>query len=260
MNIDLQDVWKRNGFLLVKGLFSPEEVTGLQSWVQEIADWPVDATRWMHHHEETASGPKLARTENFIPFHDGLRSLLTAGTLNETLADLFGEPVVVYKEKINYKFPGGGGYAAHQDAPAYEFVKDHITCSIPVDRATVENGCLFFSPGLHGQGLIDLDERGCIGEETAAEMEWIPCPAEPGDVLFFSSYAPHYSPPNKSAEPRRSIYVTYNAISAGDFREAYYADKRQALAAADAQGDTKSARISKIAHFQGTIIKNGEQT
>lgn len=30
------------------------------------------------------------------------------------VASVFGKPVTLYKEKINYKLPGGGGYRAHQ--------------------------------------------------------------------------------------------------------------------------------------------------
>ena len=93
-----------------------------------------------------------------------------------------------------------------------------------------ENGCLFFSPSRHREGLIALDDRGCITSEVAASMEWEPVPTEPGDVLFFSSYAPHKSPPNGTDQSRRAIYLTYNALSEGDFRQQYYDDKRKAFA------------------------------
>ena len=38
------------------------------------------------------------------------------GRVIEAVGELLGEPAVLYKEKINYKYPGGGGYAAHQEA------------------------------------------------------------------------------------------------------------------------------------------------
>ena len=52
------------------------------------------------------------------------------------LAQLFGEAAVVMKEKLNYKHPGGGGYAPHQDFAAYDFGSTHITCAIAIDAAT----------------------------------------------------------------------------------------------------------------------------
>ena len=37
-----------------------------------------------------------------------------------------------------------------------------------------------------------------------------------GDAIFFDSFIPHRSYPNSTEEPRRVLYVTYNAASAGD--------------------------------------------
>jgi hypothetical protein len=76
---------------------------------------------------------------------------------------------------------------------------------------------------------------------------------EPGEALFFSSYAPHKSPPNRSDQPRRTLYLTYNALAEGDLRKAYYEDKRQSLAARTRAGE--KARISKIGHFAGIPVE-----
>ena len=138
--------------------------------------------------------------------------------------------------------------------PAYEFIKQHVTCLVTVDSMNEQNGCLYFSNGRHQEGLIALDERGCIDVDAAAAMEWSPVPMEPGDVLFFSSYAPHMSPPNQSDSPRRAVYLTYNAAEEGDFREQYYADKRAAFAKYKLSGSDKAGQISKIGHFQGRTV------
>src|SRR5215218_5094803 len=64
---------------------------------------------------------------------------------------------------------------------------------------------------------------------TAEEMKSFslaPVPTEPGDVLFFDSYAPHASKPNMTDRPRRILYLTYNAEAEGDHRARYFAEKR----------------------------------
>ena len=181
---------------------------------------------------------------------------MTTGKVCEVVSELMAEPAVLYKEKINYKYPGGGGYAAHQDALAYEFVDFHITSLISVDPATPESGCLYFTPGRHQEGFIALDEKGCVSPETAASMAWIAVPTAPGDILLFGSYIPHKSPANRSNEPRRIIYLTYNAKSQGDWREKYYDDKRQAFSQYAKDGSKRDKQISKIAHFQGKVVNN----
>lgn len=246
--------WTSRGFLRVPGFLSETERVDLQRWVEEVAAWPDNDDAWMHHREHTPAGPRLSRSENFVPYHDGMRALLTEGRLVDMVGELLGESAVLYKEKINYKYPGGGGYAAHQDAPAYEFVDLHITCLLAVDDATPENGCLFFAPGRHVDGLLELDEVGCIDPAVATTLTWEPAELAAGDALFFSSYAPHHSPPNETDTPRRAVYLTYNALAEGDLHDAYYRDKRAAFAAAQASGEQAATHISKIGHFRGTTV------
>ncbi len=246
--------WEAAGFLKLSGFLAPIEIAKLRQWIEEIGSWPAESGKWMHHFEQTPFGARLARTEYLIAYHQEIRQFLTKGRIPETAGELLGEPVLLYKEKINYKYPGGGGYTAHQDAPAYEFVKSHITCSIAIDAATPENGCLFFAGGLHRDGLLPLDDKGCLAPDFAATLNWEPVPMQPGDALFFSSYAPHKSPPNGTEQPRRTLYLTYNALAEGDLREAYYADKRRSLAAAEQAGGGK-LQISKIGHFDGQPVE-----
>ena len=42
----------------------------------------------------------------------------------------------------------------------------------------------------------------------------------------FDSYIPHRSGPNRSEQPRRALYITYNRASEGSYREKYYRCKR----------------------------------
>ena len=132
----------------------------IMSWVSEVQSWD-DSGEWLHYREMTDHGPKLCRTENFIPYHEGLRSLLTNGPVATMAGQLLGEPALLYKEKINYKLVGGAGFRPHQDAPAYPFVDRTISVMIAVDKSTMENGCLEVVSGQH-QELLPVDDRGCI--------------------------------------------------------------------------------------------------
>ena len=170
------------------------------------------------------------------------------------LADLFGEPCVLFKEKINYKFPGGGGFAPHQDATAYRFVDHHISCMVPLDPATPESGCLYVAPGFD-RGQMPTDERGRIESAHAATLDWEPVPLQPGGLLFFDSYAPHYSDTNTTTRPRRAAYLTYNAASRGDFRDRYYADKRAEFESAGGDFSGERVRISISDDFLGRPVQ-----
>ena len=166
----------------------------------------------------------------------------------DTASALLGEPAVLYKEKINYKLPGGAGYAAHQDAPAYRFVGTHVSCMVAIDDATVDNGCLEVASGQHAE-LLPTDDDGCVRHEVAAALPWRSVELGAGQTLWFHSRTPHRSGPNTSGAPRRALYPTYNAAAEGDLRDDYYRQKRQEFAEHEASRDR--VQVSLIGDFQG---------
>ncbi len=238
-----------HGWVRGSGVVPADE---LRAWVDEVAAWPDGGGGWLHHRELTDAGPQLCRTEGFVPFHDGLRTLLTTGPMLEAASALLGEPAVLYKEKINYKLPGGAGYAPHQDAPAYRVVQTHVSCLVAVDDALVGNGCLEVVSGCH-QELLPTDDAGCIRGDVAASLTWAPVEVRAGDVLWFHSRTPHRSGPNLGPTPRRALYPTYNALAEGDLRAAYYEQKRAELAAAGDDGER--VPVSLIGDFQGRPVR-----
>ncbi len=234
-----------HGWLLLDDLLEVD-VDRLQHEVDAIASWSGDG-EWLHHHELTDEGPKLARTENFTPRSALMAHLLTDSAISEVASDLLGEPALLYKEKINYKLVGGAGFSPHQDKPAYPFVEQVLSVMVAVDDATEANGCLFVASGQHHH-LLDQDERGCLTAAVVDELIWEPVELRAGQTLFFSALTPHRSGPNRSTKDRRALYPTYNGQSEGDLRAAYYAEKAEQFARA-AQGDR--VQLSLIGDFEG---------
>ena len=120
--------------------------------------------------------------------------------------------------------PGGDGFKAHQDVQAGwdRYASIHITALVSIDATTVENGCLELVPGYHNKGLIGESWKPLDDDA----LDYQPVVTEPGDAIFFDSFAPHRSDPNLTNAARRVLYVTYNKLSEGDHRRQYYDDKR----------------------------------
>ena len=237
------------GWLLTETLDAADAVR-LAQWVDEVMAWPDDG-EWLHYREMTEGGPRLCRTENFVPYHDALRELLTGGAMVDTASALLGEPAVLYKEKINYKAAGGAGYAPHQDAPAYRFVELHVSCMVAVDEADASNGGLEVVSGAFGE-ILPTDDDGCIRSDVVDGMEWTPVDVPAGTTLWFHSRTPHRSAANSSDRDRRALYPTYNARREGDLRAAYYEQKLAEFAAADSDG--ARVQVSLINDFQGRPV------
>ena len=220
----------RHGFLVVRGMFDADEMSRITEWTDELQAWPETPGKHMMYFEEsmTEKGRRvLNRLENFVPYHDGMAQTINGPSLLDSVSDLFGEDAILFKEKINFKLPGGGGFEPHQDAQAgWDSYADlFVTAMLTVDPTTIENGCLEVGHWDHRRQLIgDMWEPLSSPQLDGVSFE--PVPTEPGDVMFFDSYAPHRSAPNLTGTPRRVLYVTYNRASDGDHRVQYYADKR----------------------------------
>ena len=249
------DHFRTHGWVRVRPSDGAELGARLQQWADEVAAWTdgdgFAEGGWLHYRELTDEGPKLCRTENFVPFHDGLRGLLTDGPMIEVASALLGEPAVLYKEKINYKLPGGAGYSPHQDAPAYRFVDVHVSCMVAIDDASADNGCLEVASASHA-AVLPTDDRGCITADVVERLTWLTVPVEAGQTLWFHSRTPHRSGPNLSPLPRRALYPTYNSLREGDLRDDYY---RQKLTEFDASGESDGrVQVSLIGDFEGRPV------
>lgn len=229
LSADEIEAFHRDGFLVKKAMFDARRMAEIARWVEEVGGAPeVKGGPWMYFETSLLDNKSrlLNRLENFYPYHEGFRELFDGPELNGGCADLFGEPAVLYKDKINFKYPGGDGFKPHQDQQAGwgRYADYFITALVSIDEATVENGCLELVAGKHKDGLIG-EEWKPISEDEWKDMGIRPYPTEPGDVVYFDSFAPHGSGPNLTDQQRRVLYVTYNAASKGDHRAQYYADK-----------------------------------
>jgi hypothetical protein len=235
---------------VVLDLLPAATISALPHWVDDVAALGDGEQGVLQHFEGTDDGPMLCRSEDFVPAHAGLRDLLCAGPLADTAGELLGEPAVLYKEKINYKLPGGAGYSPHQDAPAYPMIDRHVSAMVAIDDSDDGNGGLEVVSGCFDE-ILPVDDRGCITPGVADRLEWQPVRLRAGQTLWFHSRTPHRSAANTSTRPRRALYPTYNAAREGDLRAAYYEAKRAAFASAPADD---RARVSLIGDFEGRPV------
>ena len=219
--------FEKHGFLLIRDLYKKKDMKKIAQWTDEVANYPEVPNKYMMYFEESKleKGKRiLSRMEDIEPFHQGFSELFIRGEIQKITSQLFNEKALLFKDKINFKMPGGDGFKAHQDVQAGwdRYAKLHITALLSIDPSTTKNGCLEIAVGNH--------KREFVGEQWKPlkedALDYISVPTNPGDAIFFDSYIPHRSGPNMTDEKRRVLYVTYNAVSEGDHRRKYYADKR----------------------------------
>ena len=245
--------FKEYGYLVIQNQLTYKIKHELKKHIQDIEIDSLKKTQnYIHKFEYDKNKEKqLCRTEDIIK-HKEINNFLTKGVLPETISQLFENEAILYKEKINYKYPNTGLYRAHQDITAYPNSKNHITALINLGQTNEENGSIEFSPLV----INNLDENTVIKNENGVicepeKLKWTkPLETNYGDIILFNSYIPHRSSINISKLPRKALYITYNDISEGNLREEYYKMKKKML---------KNDKISLIDHYKGDIIKNDEK-
>lgn len=220
--------FNKNGFVVLRGAFTANDIQQVLQWTGELERLPEVSGRHWVFHEKSRLAPDtdlISRIEYISPFHAGFAEL--SAILAQPAAQLLDDDAVLFKEKINFKMPGGDGFKPHQDSQAgwQDYADYFVTIMVCIDEATIENGCLQMVAGYQNRGLFREWEP--LSEHDMADMEFIYCPTTPGDIVFFDCYTPHASEPNLSDGMRRLYFATYNRLADGDQMARYYADKHK---------------------------------
>ena len=105
----------------------------------------------------------------------------------------------------------------HQDEAYWDASFDHNSLSIwiPLQPATLENGCMWFVPKSHRAGVlphhtIDHDPRiHGLEVDEVDKVSAASCPIPAGGCTIHSSRTLHYAGPNRSDAPRRAYILVY---------------------------------------------------
>ena len=227
-----------------------EALAALAEWAAEVERWPVGSHIWGHYAERTATGEAVCRTENVAACHAGVADLVD-GVLAEVASASMHEPVTAFKDKLNYKHPGGAGFSPHQDARAYPGARRVISLLVAIDACTTGSGCLWIADGV--DRLLPTDGRGVVTSEASAQLRWEAAELAPGDAVCIDGLAPHYSKANRTDRPRRVLVASYAPTAEGYGRDRYYAARETTMA--DASARDGRDRISTLADFDGTTVR-----
>lgn len=212
-----QEAWAEDGYLMVPGLFEPDEMELLLN-IGRADRAMLDKARGPEDSDGRIS--KLWLTGDLGD--DIYSAVVRSPRVAQTMAGLLGDEVYHYHHKMMLKEPRvGGAWEWHQDYGYWYnngcLYPDMASCMIAIDRANRDNGCLQVIRGSHRMGRI---EHGTSGTQTGADqarvdralehLELVYCEMEPGTALFFHSNLLHRSDQNRSEFSRWVLICCYN--------------------------------------------------
>jgi phytanoyl-CoA hydroxylase len=228
------------GFLVVRGLISPEEVEELRQHTEDLIYGRIEVLGL----EPPPPGASVAEIERrYLRIHMLHRQLeiheryLLHPRILDVLEALIGPDVMAMQTMLFIKPPGGAGQGYHQDSYYIPTYPDTLCGAwLAIDRADEENGCLWFTVGSQHEPIYPTEDRltqnhsnlrDLMVVENVSHMDEklntlsriaakypgkeVPVICEPGDVVFFGGHILHRSHPNRSKNRFRRAFVGHYA-------------------------------------------------
>ena len=230
-------------------MLSDAEANAMARWADTIESWPVGTHLWGQYAERITDRVAVCRTENVSACHAGVAALVQ-GRLREVATEALGEAASAFKDKINYKHPGGAGFRPHQDRLAYPGVARVLSILVAIDECTTEAGCLWLAEGV--DELLPTDERGVVRSDVVGSLNWEPAELATGDAVLLDGLCPHYSEPNRGSHRRRALVASYAPAGEHYSRDHYYSARAETMR--QASEDDGRFRISTLADFEGVEV------
>lgn len=212
------------GYLSVPALTTPEDVARIRDIYDRLFTQRAGRDKGdqfdlagTDEDNKEAVMPQILNPAGYAPELKETLLLTNVGILAKQLfgdAVSFGFAHAIYKPpRISPETPW------HQDASYWHADYDYKSVSIwvPLQEATLENGCMHFIPRSHvGMNIlrhrsINNDPRIHGLELDPAELHHVKnsvaCPLPPGGCTIHGGYMLHYAGPNISDIPRRAIIL-----------------------------------------------------
>jgi hypothetical protein len=226
-----------------------DDLATLTAAADAVEQWPAGSHVWGHYAEQTQTGPAICRTENVSACRPDVRALVD-GPLREIASARLGVEAEAFKDKINYKQPGGAGFLPHQDRHAYPGAPDLVSLLVAIDACSEASGCLWIASGV--DHLLPTDDRGVVEAHVTEALDWEMVELAPGHALVIDGWLPHWSDANHTDAARRVLVASYAPAGSGYTRESYYS-ARAAEMASSTERDGRF-RISTHADFAGEEV------
>ena len=204
-----RDHFNEKGFVLLHDVFMDCEIDA----VTEAID-PLEAKgeAWLRERGgqvAIATADVITFTTHLVRKSKYLREFAAHPAIKDICHDLIGEDVRLYWDQSVYKKTGKEQeFPWHQDN-GYTFIEpqQYLTLWIPLVDVDEANGCPWIAPGRHKLGTLEHWTTP-VGYKCLEHVDdAVAVPARAGDVIAFSSLAPHRTGPNLRKGSVRKAYI-----------------------------------------------------
>jgi ectoine hydroxylase-related dioxygenase (phytanoyl-CoA dioxygenase family) len=209
LTLEQKRQFDEQGFFILRDVFTPGELAAVETAIDPLEQEHERLLRARGGVVAISSADAITFTAHIVKKSPVLRAFAAHPAICEVCQDLIGDDVRLYWDQSVYKKSGKPQeFPWHQDN-GYTFVEpqQYLTFWIPLVDVDVDNGCPWIAPGMHRLGTLAhrATPIGLVCLEDAPNA--VPAPAKAGDVIVFSSLAPHRTGPNLKLGTVRKAYI-----------------------------------------------------
>jgi hypothetical protein len=206
---DQLESFNQLGFVRLESVFTPPEIADVTAAIDPLEQKGEDYVRVKGGRVSISEADIITFTIHLVQRSEVLRAFAAHRAIKDICHDLIGNDVRLYWDQSVYKKTGKEQeFPWHQDN-GYTFVEpqQYLTLWLPLVDVDAENGCPWIAPGFHRRGTLEHWSTP-IGYKCLEEVPEALCvPAKAGDVVAFSSLAPHRTGPNLKKGTVRKAYI-----------------------------------------------------
>ena len=227
---ELEAFYQTNGYVIVPGLFAPEEVERYKDHYMALRRFPREGdTAGTPVNSDKDTNKQYPRMIHMHRWDDLSLQWMIDPRLNAVMTKLIGREPYAVQTMLYYKPAGARGQALHQDQ-FYLKVKPG-TCMaawMALDDCDEANGCLQVVPGSQTWDVLCTQEADTTISFTDVTVplppgtEVRPAIMKAGDVLFFNGSLVHGSFANTTTDRFRRALIGHYIDGAAEEVGAYY--------------------------------------
>ena len=220
---EMREEFEEHGYLAIQSLISPDAALELQAIYDRLFADQAGRDEGNQYdlagNDDEAGGARLPQIMHPAKYAPELLDSILYRVVSELVTEFLGPGAEISFEHAICKPPNTGAPTPwHQDAAYWDpsNIYRDISIWVPLQEATIENGCMHFIPKSHHLDVLPHQSIG--GDPTVHGLELTPdqaqhtqnavaCPLPPGGATIHGGYTLHFAPENRSTLPRRALIL-----------------------------------------------------
>ena len=242
---NIQQVYKINGFVVIKGFFKKKNIRLIKNEIKKL----IKKKDINFYYEKVKNKNVIRRIEKVSEYSKKINNIINFKKTFNLIKKLENKQFCLFKDKLNFKYPGGAGFSPHIDGhflwkdknnkyqKGWKIYSDNFLSIVtPLEKVDKKNGCIYISSikntEILGSSFESISKKLTLNtpnikKKYLKKFLFYPIILSEGDICIFNWKCAHMSKKNISKNSRMIFYSTYCKVinKNTNIRKKYYLDK-----------------------------------